>query len=264
MNPIIDFHTHAFPDRIAASTISALETSGTIKAFRQGTVAGLLQSMDRAGIEQSVICSIATKPEQFQPILDWSLSISSSRIIPFPSIHPADLERVERVEQVHAAGLKGIKMHPYYQDYFLDDPELAPLYAKIAELGLLLVVHNGFDIAYPRIRRTDPKRILSVVEQFPQLRLIATHFGGWDDWDEAEKHLVGKPLYMEISFVLDALEPEKVRALLLAHPQDYLLFGTDSPWLDQKATVEKLQQLQLPDELYQAILWKNGARLLEL
>jgi len=261
---IIDFHTHAFPDRIAGSTIRALEKSGNIKAFREGTVAGLLKSMDEAGIETSVICSIATKPEQFQAILDWSHAISSSRIIPFPSIHPADPELETRLEQIHAAGFLGIKMHPYYQDYFLDDPSLAPLYAKITELDLLLIVHNGFDIAYPRIRRTDPQRILHTLDQFPGLPLITTHFGSWDDWDEVQKHLIGKPVYMEISFALDCLEPAVVRRMLMSHPQDYLLFGTDSPWNGQKQEVEKLKQLELPDDLYQAIMWKNGARLLKI
>lgn len=153
-------------------------------------------------------------------------------------------------------------MHPYYQNYFLDDPALAPLYAKVTELGLLLIVHNGFDIAYPRIRRTDPQRTLHTLEQFPELPLITTHFGGWDDWDEVQKHLIGKPVYMEISFALDCLDPTVVRRMLMSHPQDYLLFGTDSPWNGQKQAVEKLQQLELPDDLYQAIMWKNATRLL--
>lgn len=264
MTKIIDFHTHAFPDAIAAGAIGSLEKSGNIKAFLNGTIADLLHAMDQAEIDTSVICSIATRPQQFQPILDWSLAIRSPRIIPFPSIHPADPEIESRLRQIHELGFKGIKMHPYYQDFFLDDQALAPLYQQAAELGLLVVVHTGYDIAYPRIRRADPQRILNVIHQFPTLKLITTHLGGWDEWDDVSAKLVGKPIYMEISFALDFLDKDHVREILLSHPQEYLLFGSDSPWADQQTSLKMLRQLNLPPDFLSAITWKNGARLLNL
>jgi predicted TIM-barrel fold metal-dependent hydrolase len=111
----IDIHTHAFPDPIAAHAIPALEKEGNIKAYLDGTVAGLLASMDRSGIEQSVVCSIATRQEQFTPILEWSKAIRSERIIPFPSLHPADPELLDHLQLIRDEGFKGVKMHPYYQ-----------------------------------------------------------------------------------------------------------------------------------------------------
>ena len=71
--------------------------------------------MDRSGIDQSVLCSIATRPEQFFPILEWSKAIRSDRIIPFPSLHPADPQLLEHLQVIHDEGFKGVKMHPYYQ-----------------------------------------------------------------------------------------------------------------------------------------------------
>ena len=56
---IIDFHTHAFPENVAARAIPALEKAGHVQAYTDGTSAGLLASMSRAGIDKSVICSIA-------------------------------------------------------------------------------------------------------------------------------------------------------------------------------------------------------------
>ena len=111
----IDIHTHAFPDPIAKVAIPALEREGGIKAYLDGTVAGLLASMDRGGIEQSVLCSIATRPEQFAPILEWSKEIRSERIVPFPSLHPADPDLLAHLQMIHDEGFKGIKMHSYYQ-----------------------------------------------------------------------------------------------------------------------------------------------------
>ncbi len=259
----IDFHTHAFPDQVAATAIPALEEKGNVKAYINGTVAGLLQSMDQAGIERSVVCSIATRPEQFQPILDWSESIRSARIVPLPSIHPADPNRLQHLEQIKERGFIGLKMHPYYQDFFLDDTELLDFYGKVEELGLLLVMHTGFDIGFPRTKRADPARILNLLQLIPGLRLITTHLGGWDEWEDVRALLTGLPIYMEISFALDFLDQIRLRDLIVNHPPEYILFGTDSPWADQATTLKMLTKLGLPDELFARIVRDNAGVLLD-
>ena len=258
----IDIHTHAFPDPIAPAAISTLEKEGNIKAYLDGTVSALLASMDRGGIAQSVLCSIATRPEQFAPILEWSKLIRSERIIPFPSLHPADPQLLEHLQVLHDEGFKGVKMHPYYQDYFLDDDRLSALYKKMIELGMILVIHAGYDIAFPRIRRADPQRILDVCRRFPALKLIATHLGGWDEWADVRRLLTGEPIYMELSFALDFLDQKRSRDMLLSHPPEYLLFGTDSPWTDQATTIKMLRKLGLAEELFEQIMRTNARRLL--
>ena len=262
MSGYIDFHTHAFPDRIAATAIPALEKKGNVKAYLNGTVTDLLRSMDQAGIEQSVVCSIATRPEQFQPILDWSASIRSPRIVPLPSVHPMDPDRIKQLQQIRDMGFVGLKLHPYYQDFFLDDPELLELYTEIKELGLLLVMHTGYDIGYPRIRRANPERILNLLQMVPGLRLITTHLGGWDEWADVRELLTGLPIYMEISFALDFLDQIRLRDLIESHPPEYILFGTDSPWADQATTLKMLAKLGLPDDLYERIVRENAKALL--
>lgn len=259
---IIDFHTHAFPDAVAAKAIPSLENAGDIKAFTSGTVQSLLASMDKAGIDKSVICSIATKPEQFDAILVWSQAVSSERLVPLPSIHPDDPDYVEKVHTVHEKGFKGIKMHPYYQEFSLDEKRLTPFYEALTETGLLFVVHCGFDIAFPRTRCADPAQILKLHKNFPDLRLVATHFGGWDVWEEVEELLIGKDIFMEISFALQYLSPGKAKQMLNSHPPEYLLFGSDSPWVDQKEYLEKLYALHLNEKLLSGILSSNGLNLL--
>jgi predicted TIM-barrel fold metal-dependent hydrolase len=260
--PIIDFHTHAFPDPVAARAIPALEQAGNVQASTDGTVNGLLASMDRAGISCSVICSIATRVEQFASILDWSRQIRSKRIIPLPSVHPEDPDLVPHLQAIAGAGFVGIKLHPYYQDFYLAEQRLDILYGSLADLGLLLVVHSGFDIAYPRDRRSDPAQVEQVLEKFPGLRLVTTHLGGWDDWDEVERLLIGKPVYMDISFALQFLTPNRARQMLTSHPSDYILFGSDSPWTDQSGYLQRLQNLELGEELQEKILGKNAEKLL--
>jgi predicted TIM-barrel fold metal-dependent hydrolase len=262
MAGITDIHTHAFPDAIARKAIPTLEREGNIKAYLNGTVSALLDSMDRSGIERSVLCSIATRPEQFSPILEWSKAIRSERIIPFPSLHPEDPQLLEHLEMIHAEGFKGVKMHSYYQDYFLDDSRLFPLYERMGELGMILVIHAGYDIAFARVRKADPQRILDVCRQFPLLKMIATHLGGWDEWADVRALLTGEPIYMEISFALDFLDQKRLRDILLNHPVEYLLFGTDSPWTDQATTLKMLTKLGLPETLFTKIVSGNARSLL--
>ncbi|MBN1699899.1 MAG: amidohydrolase [Spirochaetales bacterium] len=259
---IIDFHTHAFPDHIAPNAIAALEAECSARTKHEGTVSSLLRSMDAAGIDIAIVCSIATKPSQFTPILEWSKTVASDRIVPLPSVHPADPAIAEKMKIISDEGFAGIKMHPYYQEFSLDEERVFPVYKACSEYGLLLVAHTGFDIAFPRDRIADPEKIMAVRARFPGLKFVATHLGGWYDWEEVERRMVGKPVYMETSFSLEDLPPEKVKAMIEGHPREYILFGTDSPWTDQREAIRLLRSLGLGEEREEAILYGNAARLL--
>lgn len=261
MNGIIDFHTHAFPDELAATAVPSLEKEGDVKAFLNGTVADLLRSMDRSGIARSVICSIATRPQQFRSILDWSKSIRSERLIPLPSVHPDAADVAVQVRTIREQGFFGIKLHPYYQDFYIDEDRLSVLYESLIEHNLLVVLHTGYDIAFPRLDLCTPSRVLNVLDRFPDLKLITTHLGAWDDWQQVRELLIGKPIYMEISYALDFLNPETARVMILDHPPEYILFGSDSPWSDQKNTLELLGNLNLPPRLIKKITQDNAERL---
>jgi len=263
MHGIIDFHAHAFPDQVAESAIPYLEEEGDVKAIHDGKVASLLELMDRDGVGKSVICCIATRPSQFETILDWSKQIRSERIIPFPSFHPADTQAVEHISKIKAEGFKGIKMHPYYQQFFLDDAKLFPAYEQISKLGLILVMHTGFDIAFPRIRRCDPQQILNVLTRFPELKMVTTHLGAWQQWAEVEELLAGRKIYMDVSYTLDQIDPQQARRIILKHPKEYILFGTDSPWSGARETYNNLLRLELGEELERSILRENGLTLLQ-
>jgi predicted TIM-barrel fold metal-dependent hydrolase len=260
---IVDFHTHVFPDALAERAIPALEEEGDITAVLDGKLSSLLRSMDEAGIERSVACSIATRPEQFEAIMHFSREIASERIIPFPSVHPDDPQAAAHVRVIAEEGFRGIKFHPYYQDFDLLEDRMQPIYAAAQDTGLLVAVHTGFDLAFPRVRKADPRRVVEVTGAYPRLRLITTHLGGWEDWDEVRRHLLGKPYYMELSFCFGLLSDEAMRDFLLAHPREYLLFGTDSPWVGQRETLDALRALDLEPALLRCILAGNAARLLE-
>ena len=262
LDGIIDFHAHAFPDGLAERAIAHLEKEGNAKAFLDGRVSSLLASMDSAGIGRAVVCSIATKPDQFAPILNWSRQIASQRIVPLPSIHPKGPDPVGKARLVAQAGLLGIKLHPYYQDFEIDDPALFHFFRVLEQMGLLVVCHTGFDFAFPHDRKADPVRIVRLLDKVPNLRFVATHIGAWDDWDEVERHLLGKPITMEISMSLERLGPRRGREFLTAHPADRILFGTDSPWASQAETLSLARALGLEPERERRLLWENAQALL--
>ncbi len=259
---IIDFHTHIFPDKVAVQAIPALEKAGGIKAFCDGTRQGLLDSMRRSGVEKSVVCTIATKPSQFEAILNWANSLKSAELIPFPSIHPASPDYLSQIDKIKEMGFRGIKMHPYYQDFFIDEDRLMPIYERISHHGLILLLHTGFDLAFPKTRRADPARIIAITEKFPNLKLVASNLGAWCLWDEVQEQLCGRKIYMDISFALDYLKPEKALEIITSHPADYILFGSDSPWRDQAKTLKLLGRLNLQPDLHEKILAGNAQKLL--
>ena len=262
---VIDFHTHAFPDDLAEKAISALEEhSGDYRAHHDGTIGGLLRSMDRAGIEQAVVVSIATKPTQVPRITDWSTKIASERIIPFASIHPLYRDFERELDRIITAGLKGIKLHPMYQEFTVDDPALFPLYRAVAERGLIVLFHAGNDMAFPVTGQASPRRFLRLFESVPDLKMVVSHLGGWTAWEEVERTLLGKPVYLETSFGIGEAESGRFWKILDNHPSDYLLFGTDSPWLDQKQELEAWKALPLSGERREKIFHKNAERLLGL
>jgi len=262
MDGVIDFHTHAFPDALAERAMRDLHARTAIRSCLDGRLGSLLEAMDRAGVERSVICCIATRPGQFDSILRWCQEIASERIVPFASVHPEDADAAGKVRAVRQAGLQGIKLHPYYQDFFVDEARVRPIYEALEREGLILVLHTGYDFAFERVDRSGPGRVLKLIETFADLKVVMSHLGGWQDWDDVEEAVIGKEIYLEISYSLDYLPPERARRMILGHPPSYVLFGSDSPWGDAQRQIEQVKALELGEPRQRMLLRDNARELL--
>ncbi len=266
---IVDVHTHAFPDSLAARAIAAIEGHGQSGARHvlDGTVGDLLRSMDRAGIHCAVVLQIATKPEQYDSILRFCEAIRArhgDRLIPFPSVHPNDPALRDHLRQIHAEGFRGIKLHTHYQDFLFDEERILPLYETVEELGLILEAHTGHDIAFPRDGRCTPERICRILNRFPRLRFIASHFGAWLDFEEVRRWFTGRPIHFEISMSLPYIAPAEAKAFIEQHGPQYVFFGSDSPWADQAQTLADLRGLGLSPDALRQIEGENARRFLNL
>ena len=174
-------HAHAFPDDLAPRALAKLKDLCPWKPVGDGTVEGLLRSMDAANVDISVVCTIATKRDQASGILKWCEQIRSDRIEPFPSIHPDTPKPAKWIRKIAKSKFAGIKLHPMYQDFALDEQRLDPIYEHACEHGLTVTLHCGQDIAFPPTDdRASPQRLRRVIDKYPELRLIhAAISTGW-------------------------------------------------------------------------------------
>ena len=156
-----DFHTHIFPNQIAEKAINSLvlraETAmgerGCLDAHTDGTLDGLKKSMERGKIDKCLVLPVCTSPKQFDSINKFAAEINGheSRIYSFGGIHP-DCEDIEgKLDYIKSLGLKGIKLHPAYQNCFIDDTRNLQIAEYCIKIGLYCLFHAGWDIAYPDV-----------------------------------------------------------------------------------------------------------------
>ena len=261
---IIDFHVHCFPDELAERATAVLSERSGIHPFVNGTTGGIKASMREAGVDRSVLLSIATRPQQALKITQWAASIQDDAVTAFGSIHPDSLDWKEELADIHEAGLPGIKFHPDYQEFFVDEKRLFPIYERALGLGLIIIFHAGMDIGLPPPYHCTPDRLQRVVRAFPGGSFVAAHMGGFKCWDEVEKFLVGENVYLDTSFSLQWMECSQFLRIVHKHGYDRLLFGTDSPWSGQKEELERIRSIGLLPEEESAVLGGNAMKLLGL
>ena len=269
---IIDVHVHTFPDDLAARALQKLteKAKGVIAPAADGTVAGLLEGMRRDGVDYAVVCPVATKPSQFDGILAEALALrdggrgpaAARHLIPFASVHPADEARFAHLARVAESGIRGIKLHPYYQACVLDAPELLEYFRCCRDLNLVVQCHCGFDIGFPFEPVCGPERVARVMQEVPVLHFIAAHLGGWRQWGSALEHLLGKEVYLDTSVLLPHFGDEAPGRLLREHPADRLLFATDWPWLGFADGMRFVRAARFKPRQERAILGGNAAALL--
>lgn len=262
---VIDFHTHIFPDKIAQQAVARLaEESGEYQPKTDGTLKSLLASMDKADIALSVVANIATRPAQTLPILEFCKHIQSERIHPLISLHPGNSrdEAESVLSQAASLGIRGVKLHPMYQGFTIDDQSMFSLYQMIGHFGMFVIFHTGLDIAFPGNLQADVERIKNLSKEFPGLVIVTTHVGGWRQWDRAG--MLGRlpNVYTETSMTMPEMDDRDFLKLLAQFDVDRVLFGSDSPWTDQKEMLERTLRLDIPDVRKEKLLNKNAGVLL--
>ena len=260
---IIDFHTHIYPESIAEKAAMDVRSfyEGLGDDGIDGSVRTLLSLSDKAGISEFAILPVATRPERTRHINEFILAqtATQSRFYGFGTVHAAMDGLMDEVAFIAQSGLRGIKIHPDYQLFGIDDKRMLPVYEEIQ--GKLPVVFHMGDLRYDF---SHPKRLRNVLKQFPNLQVVAAHFGGYQMRDIAREELTDTDCLFDTSSSLMFMEPGMAEELISHYGAERFLYGSDFPMWNPETELQRFMSLRISDEEKEQIAWKTAARLLRI
>lgn len=270
-NTIIDFHTHVFPDKIAEKTIPYLMEKGNIPSFGNGTLSDLKEKMKESSTDKAVVLPVCTKSSQFESINKFARILNEEEnIFSFGGIHPDNNNIKEKLLYLKSQGFKGIKLHPDYQEAYINDERNYNIVKTAVELDMYVTIHAGLDVAFPDDIHCPPKESAKLIERIyngdynVEPRIILAHLGGIDMFDDVEKYLVGLPVYFDLAVILtfSSDKIEQIERIIKNHGADKILYASDYPWSGLKENVNIAKALNLSDREKELVFYKNAGKIL--
>jgi hypothetical protein len=170
--------------------------------------------------------------------------------------------------------VKGLKLYPGYEPFYPNDSRLKVLYDMAVEFDVPVMFHSGDTYAPTgRVKYSHPLHLDDVAVDHPELKIVICHVGNPWIKDCMEVMYKNKNVYADISGLVlgdfsDRFEKymkgQLEEMILYSGEPAYLLFGTDWPISTMGSYVKFMQQLDLPEEKKELILWKNAAKLFKL
>ncbi len=154
-------------------------------------------------------------------------------------------------------GLTGVKFHPDFQNFEIDDPAMMKIYEAIGP-DMVLLFHLGDRTS----ENSAPERLAKVLDALPELRIVAAHFGGYCMWERAKQCLVGRNVWLDTSSSIAFLGSEAAAEIVKAHGVDRVLWGSDYPAVQPQTAIAQLQSLGLSAEDQEKIFFRNAEKLL--
>lgn len=260
---VIDMHTHIFPDKVARKATLATADYFNLPEppNHYGSVAELVSTLDAAGIDYAMVFSAATTAHQVEHINRYILEEAESqpKFIPCGTLHAEYENYKEELRWLREHGVHGIKLHPEFQHFVLDDARLFPMLQEMERTDMFLIAHMGD----PRVNVSGPTRMEPIARTFPKLRCIAAHLGNWGDWDiEKIRPLAKLPnIYTDISSSFNyTSDHDALYAILREYDPTHVFFGSDYPIWCPRKELERAKRLKLPEEFLEDILFNNFAR----
>jgi predicted TIM-barrel fold metal-dependent hydrolase len=256
---IIDAHAHIFPPKIERVATDAIGTFYGYGMSHSGSIDELLRSGKNAGVSRFVVFSTATTPGQVTKINDFILESCAihPELIGAGTMHPEYGDYKAELDRIYDSGLRGIKLHPDFQKFYVDCDELLPVFARLQEKNMFLITHSG-DFRY---EYSDPRRVARVATMFPRLNIVAAHFGGWSEWEKARLVLADFPnVYYDTSSTFGCGGREEVIAGFRRFDNTHIFFGVDFPMWDHADELRQLRSVGLDDETLENVLHRNFER----
>lgn len=261
MYPLIDTHCHVYPDKIAEKAATATAVFYKMEGCFDGTLTVLKEQRRLAGISHSILCSVATTPKQVHSANRYLAEIAGEPgFFALGTLHPDSENPEADVEEIERLGLLGAKLHPDIQGFSLEEPRARQLF-EICEGRIPVLLHLGDR----RYAYSNPKQMMTVLRDFPKLKVIGAHFGGWSLWEDATEQLYKwENLTVDCSSSMFSMSPETAAKLIRMYGADRVLFGTDYPLMSPVQEVERFRNLPITEEEREKIAWKNTAAFYNL
>jgi predicted TIM-barrel fold metal-dependent hydrolase len=277
-------------EELVASEPAFGEIYGDPKA-QMATAGELLQEMDSAGVDRSIICNFAWQSEQLiDETNDYILGAAAAakgRLIPFVSVSlagagkhgGADVEESvgerkadarTKIRQLSMDGARGIgELRPEQSGYDLgnsDEADLLNWAASAFDLPLLCHVSEPVGHQYAGKGGLSLQSLYEFARSAAGVTIIAAHWGG------------GLPFYglmPEVAKALANVYFDTAASHLLYQPAVYrhgielvgavrILWGSDFPLTPQSAALERIREAGLTDGELEVILGGNVAAMLAL
>jgi len=276
---IIDFHTHVFSPRIKKNRSQYIDNDPCFavlyskKEAKLATTEELIDSMDKAGIEISVIVNIGWMTHELcietnDYILE-SIACYPQRLVGFCTVQPLSTgATIAEIERCAKGGARGIgEMRPDMQLFDLRDEEIvSPFVEALKKHQLILLTHASEPVGhdYPGKGIITPDMLYPFITRYPDLTIICSHWGGglpfYALMPEVKQAI--KNVYFDTAaspFLYSSQIYNQVSQLVGA---DKILFGSDYPLLAQTRLLQEIGAADLPEEAKSQILSGNARRLL--
>lgn len=258
---VIDTHVHVFPAKVATRAADNIVDYYSISRQGDGSVEGLLAGSSSIADIHYVISSATLNPSKPAVGDDYMLEVASSRpnFIPLCSFHPAmGVEAsVAELDRCFALGAKGVKIHSDFQRFYVDDEIPMEIYRHIAACGKPIIFHVGD----PNTDFSTPSRVRHIVDEIPDLTVIAAHMCGYKSWEEAKKCLIGSSVYTDTSEALLGMSPAELTELIRLHGVERVMFGSDYPLWNPDFAFAQIDALELTDSEREAIYFRTAEKV---
>jgi len=263
---IINAHAHIYPEKIAEKATGAIGDFYNIKMSKIGTPEELLKAGAKAGISRYIVHSCATKVHQVRSINEFIKGEIDAHpeFIGFMTLHQdmSEEDIKAEIDWCVKNGFKGIKLHPDFQKFYIDDENSEKIYRSVAALGFdfPILFHTGDN----RYEYSKPMRLANMAKKFPTVKFIGAHFGGYRCWDELDCYKGLDNVYFDTSSSLAFIGSERAKELIDELGYEKFFFGDDFPMWNASEELERFYSIKLTEKEREAILSGNVKKLLKL
>lgn len=186
-------------------------------------------------------------------------------LVPFGSVNPSLPDWQEDVRRCHEEhGMPGLRLHPGYHGYTLDDLRFSELLEAAAERDLivqLVVRMEDKRTQHPllQVPDVDTAPLADLVESLPSLRLVVLNGLRSLPKPEIGRLAETKRVWCEIAMQEGV---GGITNLLELVPLERILFGSHFPLFYLESALLKLQESELGEFQRRAICFDNARKLL--